>query len=526
MWKAGLLISLFLLGRADCFHLLASPCQWFLLCAFQLLHLLRLPLPLRLHTSSAELGLLESWAYLKRIPKCWSSLKPLLCALNAPQCSNTQEASLRVPKALCRALRGPCRGLRSKYLPLSLQARWDATFNCSGDLTASVRSVARTSSSSTSRKKKASASSLSFQHNTPLTTSSPSTDADSNAFHPIRPGAIWENQVPHRFWRPGLLAHLALCHGNALSRLEGILLLPQSHHFYMNLCSLLFISGWGLQFLQGEDSIVCNPDGTRRVLEPGEGQDLSCVAVFVLVYYFGLASALWYTVLAYSWDALFSSMGHLSAMSQRDLLLKRTPYFHMISWSIPAILSIAIISLNGVEGDPLTGICFVSKRSPPFYYGFVIAPLGIIALVSSFFVCKEVAIEISGVSGRSRRIRATTIKILLYASLYLACFLIAMSSAHWIGYEEKRDEAILNMYLDRHSSRFISVIASASWVWNKNTFKSWRKFFRRRFNASEERMKDIKVRKHELITQAFAKRKDLAAEGRLSLTFESSRFDP
>ncbi|CAB4063830.1 SMO [Lepeophtheirus salmonis] len=420
--------------------------------------------------------------------------------------------TLGVPKALCKALKGPCRALKQEYLPLSLQSQWDRAFMCRG------KSFCEREIAGGTR--------------------------DILKFPESHEGCFPPDKTPEQYGKIQSLIGIGVLAALSTSSFATATLIldwksssyPNRIIFYINLCGLLFISGWGLPFLQGDNSFVCNPDNTRRVQEPGEGQDLACVALFVLIYYFGLSSALWYAILTFSWNSLFSSMGLLSAMSQREILLKRTPYFHMIAWSVPAVLAIAIISLNGVEGDPLTGICFVSKSSPSFYFGFVIAPIAGICVISTFFVVSSVkslvlaeksAIEIAGISARSRRIRSTTVKIVIYSCIYFTCFFITVFSSVWIfsGYEEERNEAILKMYLGGEEFHkplkyseivilptFLSVIASASWVWNKNTFKSWRKFFRRRFNSSEERMKD--------------KKKDLALEGRLSLTFESSRFDP
>ena len=42
---------------------------------------------------------------------------------------------------------------------------------------------------------------------------------------------------------------------------------------------------------------------------------------------------------------------------------KRGAYFHLFAWSVPLILTIAVIFLNAIEGDPLTGICFISHHA-------------------------------------------------------------------------------------------------------------------------------------------------------------------
>ena len=39
--------------------------------------------------------------------------------------------------------------------------------------------------------------------------------------------------------------------------------------------------------------VVCRGDGVGRHQEPGQGENLSCVAVFILVYFFSQVAAVW-----------------------------------------------------------------------------------------------------------------------------------------------------------------------------------------------------------------------------------------
>ena len=72
--------------------------------------------------------------------------------------------------------------------------------------------------------------------------------------------------------------------------------------------------GWLLQFY-GPDSrtdIVCRKDGTLRISEPSARENLSCVIDFVLVYYFSMASVVWFVILTYAWYMNFLAQGESS----------------------------------------------------------------------------------------------------------------------------------------------------------------------------------------------------------------------
>ena len=54
-------------------------------------------------------------------------------------------------------------------------------------------------------------------------------------------------------------------------------------------------SGRDLQFAGDSvrKDVVCRGDGVGRHQEPGQGENLSCVAVFILVYFFSQVAAVW-----------------------------------------------------------------------------------------------------------------------------------------------------------------------------------------------------------------------------------------
>ena len=86
--------------------------------------------------------------------------------------------------------------------------------------------------------------------------------------------------------------------------------------------------------------------------------------VFVLIYYFAIACCVWAVVLVYTWSLIFHRLGKISANDDEGLARfeKRVSYFHLLAWSLPLILTIAAIFLNAIDGDPLTGVCFISHH--------------------------------------------------------------------------------------------------------------------------------------------------------------------
>ena len=73
-------------------------------------------------------------------------------------------------------------------------------------------------------------------------------------------------------------------------------------------------------------------------------------------------------------------------------------------------------------------------------------------------------------------------------------------------------------------SLFASGIVMASFVFTPSTVEIWGRYFRRKFGQKTE--EPLKLQKHKVIAQAFAKRKEFQNAGRLSISFHNSHTDP
>lgn len=94
--------------------------------------------------------------------------------------------------------------------------------------------------------------------------------------------------------------------------------------FYINICFFVSYSGWLIQFLgyDTREDIVCKKDGTLRKSEPSASENLSCVIVFVMVYYFFIAGLVWFVIFTYAWH-----MSSLQALGEDYILQIRKKIF-------------------------------------------------------------------------------------------------------------------------------------------------------------------------------------------------------
>jgi smoothened protein len=156
--------------------------------------------------------------------------------------------------------------------------------------------------------------------------------------------------------------------------------------FYMNICFFISYSGWSIQFFNSDtrEDIVCKKDGTLRKSEPCATENLSCVIVFVLVYYFLIAGMVWFVLFSYTWH-----MSCVQALGKiQDRVDKKRAYFHLIAWSLPLILTITTMALGEIDGDFVTGICFVGSVTFAARAGLLLAPLAAAMAVAGYIIVR------------------------------------------------------------------------------------------------------------------------------------------
>lgn len=57
-----------------------------------------------------------------------------------------------------------------------------------------------------------------------------------------------------------------------------------------------------------------------------------------------MSGVIWFVMLTYAWHTSFKALG-----TTQQPLSGRTSYFHMVTWSIPFILTVAILAIAEVQ---------------------------------------------------------------------------------------------------------------------------------------------------------------------------------
>lgn len=329
--------------------------------------------------------------------------------------------------------------------------------------------------------------------------------------------------------------------------------------FFINVCFFMGCIGWLAQFAgTAREDIVCKADKTVRIGEPqpGSGESASCTIVFLLVYYFMMAGVVWFVMLAYAWHITFKALG-----TPRDILTGKTAYFHIIAWCVPLVLSIICLASSEIDGDYMSGICFVGYMNHGVRAGFVLVPVILVLIFGLYFMLRALFTLINVkketpdfISNKATaKIHENIVRIGLFAGLSVLFVLITFCVHIYTFVTEDTWRNSLKSYIlckvevsvtnqtaslcERTLSNRPSIIAThihifaffgagilmSSWSWNKASLYAWERFLRKVFQKPSNR--PVKLKRHKMIARAFARRKEINS-GRFSVSFYSTHDDP
>uniref|UniRef100_A0A674EPL9 Protein smoothened n=1 Tax=Salmo trutta TaxID=8032 RepID=A0A674EPL9_SALTR len=498
----------------------------------------------QLSTQATLLSLtsLLTHAGLRNAPRCWAVIQPLLCAVYMPKCDNGQ---VELPSQhLCQATRRPCsivdqeRGWPNflkceetdKYPMGCTNEVQKLKFNTSGQCEAPL---VKTDVQASWYKD---VEGCGIQCNNPLFT-----DEEHSDMHAYIAVFGTVTLLCTFFTLATFLADW-----KNSNRYPAVIL------FYINTCFFMGSIGWLAQFMDGaRKEIVCKSDNTMRLGEPSSTETLSCVIIFSLVYYSLMSGVIWFVMLTYAWHTSFKALG-----TTHQPLSGKTSYFHMVTWSVPFILTVAILATAEVDGDSVSGICFVGYKNYHYRAGFVLAPIGVVLVIGGYFLIRGVMTLFSIKSNHpgllsekaASKINETMLRLGIFGFLAFGFVLITFGCHFYDFFNQAEWEKSFREYVlceanvtiahqtnkpipectikNRPSllvekinlfSMFGTGIAMSTWVWTKATILIWKRTWCKVIGRSDDEPKRIK--KSKMIAKAFSKRKELHKDPEKELSF-------
>lgn len=261
---------------------------------------------------------------------------------------------------------------------------------------------------------------------------------------------------------------------------------PERPIIFLSGCYAMVSVGYIVPLVLGPANVAC--DGpTMRYDSSGPA---ACTAVFLLVYFFGMASSIWWVILAFTW---FLAAG---LKWGNEAIASYSQYFHLAAWLIPSVKSIAILATSSVDGDGVTGICYVGNHDVDDLRGFVLVPLFVYLLLgTSFLLAGFVSLfrirNVIKQQGRNKteKLEKLMMRIGIFSVLYTVPAVIILVCYFYEQHLRPVWQRAVNCPCEPPATPEYSIfmlkyfmclgvgITSGAWIWSGKTLDSWRRFY-------------------------------------------------
>ncbi|CAM4577417.1 unnamed protein product [Leuciscus chuanchicus] len=281
---------------------------------------------------------------------------------------------------------------------------------------------------------------------------------------------------------------------------------PERPIIFLSMCYNVYSVAFIIRSVAGAENIACDREnGELYIIQEGL-ESTGCTIVFLILYYFGMASSIWWVILTLTWFlAAGKKWGH-------EAIESHSSYFHMAAWGIPALKTIVILTMRKVAGDELTGLCYVGSMDVGALTGFVLVPLSCYLIIgTSFILTGFVALfhirKVMKTEGtNTEKLEKLMVKIGIYSILYTVpatCVIICyfyerLNMDYWkfrglqskcTTFPGRRNEdcslessvPTVAVFMLKIFMSLVVGITSGVWVWSSKTLQTWQGLCSRKF---------------------------------------------
>ncbi|KYN31493.1 Frizzled-5 [Trachymyrmex septentrionalis] len=269
---------------------------------------------------------------------------------------------------------------------------------------------------------------------------------------------------------------------------------PERPIVFLSACYFVVSLGYLSRSVFGHEEIAC--DGPA--LKSGAQGPGACVTVFLLIYFFGMASSVWWVILAFTW---FLAAG---LKWGNEAIASYSQYFHLVAWLAPTVQTVWAYVAGGVAGDPVAGVCTVA---PEGVRNFILAPLFVYLLLGTTFLLagfvslfrirsvikRQPGAKADKLEKLMIRIGVFSVLYTLPASVVLGCHMYESALRdEWLSSLacpcHPRTRPLYSILMLKYFMALAVGITSGVWIWSGKTVDSWKRLWRRLFGGDRSHM--------------------------------------
>ncbi|XP_023648134.1 frizzled-4 [Paramormyrops kingsleyae] len=256
---------------------------------------------------------------------------------------------------------------------------------------------------------------------------------------------------------------------------------PERPIIFLSMCYNIYSVAFIVRLTLGRERTSCDLDEAAVPVLIQEGlKNTGCAIVFLLMYFFGMASSIWWVVLTLTWFlAAGLKWGH-------EAIEMHSSYFHIAAWAIPAVKTIVVLIMRLVDADDLTGLCYVGNQHVDALTGFVVAPLFTYLVVGTLFIGAglmalfKIRSNLQKDGTKTDKLERLMVKIGVFSVLYMvpascvvACYFYEISN--WGDFRRSAHDSYLAVEMLKIFMSLLVGITSGMWVWSAKTLHTWQK---------------------------------------------------
>ncbi|XP_053722541.1 frizzled-3-like isoform X3 [Synchiropus splendidus] len=290
---------------------------------------------------------------------------------------------------------------------------------------------------------------------------------------------------------------------------------PERPIIFWAVCHAMVALVFFLGFLL-EDTVACNalsPPHFRAATITQGSHNKACTLSFMVLYFFTMAGSVWWVILTVTWFLAAVPKWGSEAIEKKALL------FHAAAWGGPGALTVALLALDKVEGDGISGVCFVGLYDLEALRWFVLAPLclnvavGVGLLLLGIVALNRVRMQIPLEKENQSKLVKFMIRMGVFSALYLLP-LLAVVGSHLYEHTNRRawqttwvrdncrryhipcpfqadagSRPALAVFLLKYLMTLVVGVPSVFWVGSRKTCLEWERFLhgrRRQTGGAEE----------------------------------------